>query len=73
MNRSIIYVQYSDGSKPKGKKVTLGFSSGTTSPAYTDFEGKAVIEHASTGRATVYVNGSDKGTFNAPGTHSAFL
>ena len=68
MNRSMIYVQYRDGSKPKGTRVRLGFSLGVTKNFFTDKEGLAIVEHASTGKATVYVSGSDKGSFNAPGT-----
>ena len=73
MNRSMIYVQYKDGSKPKGTKVVLGFNGGMTKPAYTDRDGRAVVEHSSTGRATVYVSGSSKGTFQAPGTFVATI
>ena len=68
MNRSMVYVQFSDGSKPKGKKVVLGFSSGITKAFYTDRDGLAVVEHSSKGKATVYVSGSKKGTFKSPGT-----
>lgn len=68
MNRSIVYVQYKDGSKPKGIKVALGFSLGISKPAYTDRDGMAVVEHASTGQATVYVGGANKGSFRTPGT-----
>ena len=68
MNRSMIYVQYRDGSKPKGTRVRLGFSLAVTKNFFTDRDGLAIVEHASTGRATVYVSGSDKGAFNAPGT-----
>ena len=71
--RSIIYVQHKDGSKPKGKKIVLGFSMGMTKPAYTDKDGKAIIEHASRGKATIYVKGSNKGTFNAPGEMVVFI
>ena len=68
MNRSMIYVQYRDGSKPKGTRVRLGFSLGVTKDFFTDRDGVAIVEHPSTGKATVYVSGSDKGSFNAPGT-----
>ena len=68
MKRSMVYVQYKDGSKPKGTKVVLGFSAGMTKPAFTDKDGMAIIEHQSTGQATVYVSGSKKGSFRAPGT-----
>ena len=76
INHSTIYVSYRDGSKPNGKKVVMGFSGltgGITNPAYTDRDGRAVVEHASTVRATVYVEGRDYGSFNAPGTFSVIL
>ena len=73
MNRSMIYVQYRDGSKPKGTRVTLGFSLGVTKDFFTDRDGLAIVEHTSTGKATVYVSGSDKGSFNAPGTFVATI
>ena len=68
MNRSMIHVQYRDGSRPRGTKVTLGFSAGLTRPAFTDGHGLAIVEHASTGTATVYVGGKGRGSFHAPGT-----
>jgi hypothetical protein len=73
MNHSKIYVQYRDGSKPKGTKVVLGFSGGMTKPAYTDHYGVAIVEHASTGRADVYVSGKKVSTFHAPGETTAFI
>ena len=73
MNRSVVYIQYKDGSKPKGNKVVFGFSAGMTKPAYTDRDGMALVEHSSTGRATVYVSGRKKGTFRAPGTFAVTL
>ena len=73
MNHSKIYVQYSDGSKPKGAKVVLGFSGGMTKPAYTDSQGIAVVEHASTGRADVYVSGSKVGSLQSPGETAVFI
>jgi len=63
----MIYVQFKDGSKPKGMKVSLGFSTGVSKPSFTDRDGVAIVEHASTGKAIVYVRGSNKGTFHAPG------
>lgn len=68
MSKSMIYVQYRDGPKPKGTRVTPSFPSGMTKDFFTDRDGMAIVEHASTGKATVYVSGSDKGFFNAPGT-----
>ncbi len=73
MNRSVIYVQHKDGSKPKGTKIVLGFSAGMTKPAYTDRDGMALVEHASSGKVTVYVSGSKKGTFHAPGNFAVTL
>lgn len=76
--RSIVYVQYKDGTKPKGIRVSLSIeggllSGGTTKSFYTDREGRAIIEHASRGKATVYVKGNKKGTFNAPGETVVFI
>ncbi len=76
VNHSTIYVSYRDGSKPNGKKVIIGFSGltgGMSRPAYTDRDGRALVEHSSTGRATVYVDGRDYGSFHAPGTFSVVL
>ncbi len=75
-NHSTIYVSYRDGSKPHGKKVVIGFSGltgGMSEPAYTDRDGVAIVEHASVGRATVYVDGKDYGSFHAPGTFNVVL
>lgn len=61
MNHSKIYVSYRDGSKPKGTKVSIGFQGtfgGISQPAYTDRDGVAIVEHASTGMADVYVTQS---------------
>lgn len=44
-----------------------------TDAIYTDRYGVAVVPHASRGTATVYVKGSKKGTFNAPGEFVAFI
>ena len=76
MNRSRIHVQYRDGSKPKGTKVVLGFTSllgGMTKPAYTDSHGTALVEHASTGQADVYVSGKKCGSLHAPGETVVFI
>lgn len=67
MKYSRIHVQYHDGSKPHGAEVVLGFTMGMTTPAYTDRYGDAVVEHESVGRAEVYVNGENTGSFHAPG------
>lgn len=73
MYRSKVFVQYRDGSKPKGAKVVLGFSGGMTKPTYTSAYGEVLIEHASTGRADVFVSGKKCGSFIAPGETVVFL
>jgi hypothetical protein len=70
MNYSKIHVSYNDGSKPKGAKVVLGFTSalgGMSKPAFTDAQGIALVEHASVGNADVYVSGKKVGSLHAPG------
>lgn len=76
--RSIVYVQYKSGSKPKGVKVSLSISGGLlsggmTKAFYTDRDGRAIIEHTSRGMATVYVRGSNKGKFKVPGETVVFI
>jgi hypothetical protein len=71
---------YQNGRLSSGHRVSLGFSSllsgGTTSDYSTDSNGIARIQHASTGEATVYVDGnhSDHRTkFSAPGKVTVYL
>ncbi len=74
--RSKIYVQYKSGSIAKSVKVVLGFNGflgGMTRAVYTDTEGKAIIEHQSRGKATIYVKGHKVGTINAPGESVVFI
>lgn len=73
MPASVIIVQYRDGSPGIQRRVVLGFSSGLTSPAYTDRHGEVCIEHSSVGRADVYVNGDKVGSFQAPGKTAVVL
>jgi hypothetical protein len=70
---STIHVQYSDGSPGRHLRVVLGFSAGNTSPAYTDGRGEAVVDHASHGEATVYVDGRAYHRFHAPGRTAVTL
>lgn len=71
MATSKIHVQYRDGSPASGVRVCLGFthvfSRGMTDTVYTDRSGTAVIHHGVVGRATIFVNGKDRGTFSSPG------
>lgn len=73
MHRSTVQVQYRDGSKSTGTRVVLGFSGGMTRNAFTDSRGVATIEHASQGRADIYVSGTKYGSFSAPGRASVTI
>ena len=76
MHFSKIHVSYRDGSKPKGTRVSMGFTSilgGMTKPAYTDAYGVALVEHSSTGQADIYVSGTKRGSFHAPGETAVFI
>jgi hypothetical protein len=70
---SVVRVQHSDGTPARGVRVVLGFGPGQTSAILTDRHGEARIEHASTGRARVYVNGRETTSFHAPGTATVTL
>lgn len=55
----------------KGVRVRLSFDSslgGFSKDYYTDDNGTAIVEHSSTGMATVYLNGKDSGRMRTPGT-----
>lgn len=67
MPASTIIVQYHDGSAARRVRVVLGFSGGNTDGVYTDGNGHAVVEHISTGKAAVYVDGQQRERFRAPG------
>lgn len=73
MPTSMITVQHRDGGAAQGVRVTLGFAAGNSKPAHTDRYGRAVVEHNSTGRATVYVSGRNCGSFHAPGRYVAIV
>ena len=74
MNHSTIYVQYRDGSKPKGTKVSLSIAGGgVTKNFFTDRDGMAIVEHSSVGRAKVYVRGKEYGNFHAPGRYAVTI
>lgn len=65
-------------SKPvSGIRVTLEYTgwsqSGFTSPAFTDSNGVAIIEHASTGPANIWIDGARKGQMNTPGGDLIYL
>jgi hypothetical protein len=70
MALSTIAVYYPDGSPVSHTKVVLGFRSGMSRPGFTDHRGMATVEHASRGKATIYVSGRRCGSFHAPGKTS---
>lgn len=55
-----IIVQYSTGEASSGSRVVLSGDSGVTETAYTDSNGKAVLETPDS-RPSVYVDGWDCG------------
>jgi hypothetical protein len=73
MAASTVIVSHRDGSPARGVRVVLGFCGGQTRPVYTDHYGRAVVEHTSAGRATIYVRGQSRGSFHAPGTAAAVI
>lgn len=77
MAESVIIVQRKGGGYVKDAKVSLEFSGffsgGFTKSYYTDSYGKAVIEHSSTGQATIWVNGKKAGRINAPDREVVFI
>ena len=73
MAESVIVVQQNGGGYVQGARFALGFSNGVTDSVYTDRDGEAVIEHRTTGNATVYINGQDKGSMNPPGKKLVFI
>jgi hypothetical protein len=73
MAESVVVVQRNGGGYVKGAKVSLGFSNGVTDSVYTDADGEAVISHSTTGKATVYVDGRDRGSMTAPGRKHIFI
>lgn len=50
-----------------------GLMGGMTKEFYTDSAGTAIVEHAGTMKANVYVSGKICGSFHAPGETVVFL
>ncbi len=46
---------------------------GMSKDVYTDSNGVAEIAHASTGTATIYVNGTERGTMPTPSSHTVYI
>ena len=69
MYASTVNVYDCDGRPLKGARVVLSFSEGQTTPVYTDsYTGAAQVQHSARGRATVFVNGQERGAGHFPGT-----
>ncbi|MCA9105544.1 MAG: hypothetical protein KDA83_08975 [Planctomycetales bacterium] len=68
MARSTIHVTYGDGSSAKGVKVDVSINGAFCKPAFVDGSGCATVEHSSSGSAKVYIHGSLRGEFRAPGS-----
>lgn len=56
-----------------GHRVRLGFRSGVTKEFMTDSSGTAKVEHETSGRAEIYVNGAKKQTVDTPGRFFVYL
>ena len=72
METSIIKVYDSSLNKmAKRARVVLSidgiFSGGMTKEVYTNDQGIVYVQHASTGMATVYINGREVGRMRVPG------
>ena len=73
MNTSIIKVYNSKyGKWEKNAKVVLGWDGflnlGMSKAVYTNSDGMAEVQHASSGQATIYVNGKSYGKMKTPGS-----
>jgi hypothetical protein len=73
MAESVVVVQRNGGGYVEGARVRLGFSNGVSESAYTDSNGEAVIRHSTTGEATVYVDGADRGLMHTPTRKLVFI
>lgn len=73
MPATTVIVQHHDGSPARNVRVSLGFSGGSSEPAFTDSYGQCTVQHSSTGQATVFVSGSARATVHCPGTVSVTI
>lgn len=68
---------YKNGKPAKNISVCLeytGFTQmGFTKKFYTNSDGVAYVEHSSTGKANVYLNGNKKGSLMTPGQEVFYL
>jgi hypothetical protein len=73
MPKSTVRVQRADGTPVEGVRVVLAFAVGHSDPERTDHDGTVTIAHASSGQATIFVDGRERGSFRAPGAASVTL
>lgn len=78
MPTSVIKVSKGSTGKPvSNARVVLEWGGiancGQTPVQYTNSNGEVVINHASSGKATVYVNGKRCNYFHAPGHHTEVI
>jgi len=66
MPLSVVHMQHSDGSAARLPRVVLGFSSGMIRDFYTLDHDNAIGAHSATGRAAVYLSGTEYHSFHAP-------
>lgn len=68
---------YRNGKPLVGASVSLEYSGftqmGFTKKFTTNREGVAYVEHSSTGKAKIYVNGSSQRSMNTPGEEAVYL
>ena len=68
---------YRSGKLAANVQVSLEYSGlsqmGFAGPSYTNRDGVAIVEHASTGPATLWVNSSARGSINTPGSDVVHL
>jgi len=68
---------YKNRKPAKNVRVTLEFTGftnmGFTRATYTNSDGVAFVEHSSSGRANVYIDGKRMGTIRAPGSDIYYL
>ena len=73
MSYTTVVVVYEFQKPSSGHEVILGFFGGNTKEFTTDSSGTAYVQHESTGRAEVFVDGRKRDTINAPGKCIIYL
>ena len=63
----IVVIDEVTGKRIEGVKVSLELSGGFCGPEWTDYSGEATINHTSTGKAGLYIDGNYMYDINTPG------